>query len=54
MGFLSAGGFSIKIPGISGVLRCAGGILVKITGNCAVFVLPGISNYVSGSLRDLR
>ena len=57
-------GFSRKFPGICGVLerraifrktsgnfwsfKVRRGILVKIPGNCAVFVFPGVSNYVSG------
>ena len=52
MGFLGAGGFSVKFLGISGNLVHRG-ILVKIPGNCEVSVLPGISNYVSSNLRGL-
>ena len=53
LGFWYAGEFLKKNPGISGLL-VRRGILVKIPGNCAVFVFPGISNYVSGSLRDFN
>ena len=38
--------------GICGVLN-VGGFLIKIPGISGVFVFPGISNYVSGSLRGL-
>ena len=43
MGFLSAGGFSVTIPGISGVLRCAGGFSFLSGKLCGVCV-SGISN----------
>ena len=37
VGLSSAGGFLVKFPGVSGVL-VRRVILVKIPGNCAVFV----------------
>ena len=51
-GFLSVGAFLVKIPVISGVL-VRRGILVKIPGNWAIFVFPGISNCAFGDLLDL-
>ena len=49
VGVSSVGEFWVKIPKISEVL-VRRGILVQIAGNCEVFVFPGISNYISGSL----
>ena len=42
-GFLNAGGFLVKLPGISAGFKVRRGILLKILGNWVAFVFSGIS-----------
>ena len=51
-GFGASGDFSGKFREFLW-FWCIGWLLVRISGNCEVFVLVGILNYICGHLRDL-